>query len=113
MKVFAFSALLVALSGCAPKATPTQIRVRNASDRDFQAVVVGGVRFGDVKAGAATDYQVFPIALPIADANLLVGSNRLSFIPIDYVGYKPLGRGRFSYLLSIDKGRLRIRSERD
>ena len=106
-------ALLMTLSACARKATPTEIRIRNGSDSDFQAVVVGGVRFGDIKAGAATDYRAFSNALPIADANLVIGSNRLSYMPIDYVGYEPLGPGRFSYVLDIERGKLRIRSEKD
>ena len=113
MRVFALLTLLVALCSCGRKATPTEIRIRNASDQDFQAVVVGGVRFGDIKAGAVTGYQIFPVAFDIADADLIVRSNRLSFTPIDYVGYQPLGCGRFSYALSLERGRLRIRLERD
>jgi hypothetical protein len=113
MKVPALIILLTALSGCKPKTAPTAIRIRNASDRDFQAVVVGGAKFGDIKAGAATHYQIVEVAMPITDASLLVGSNRLRFTPIDYVGYKPLDKGRFTYLLSIERGKLQIRSEKD
>ena len=113
MKAFAFLTLVLASSCSAPNSKPTDIRIRNASDLDFQAVVVAGTHFGDIKAGGATDYHTFPVALPIADANVLVGTNRLRFTPIDYVGYQPLGPGRFSYVLSIERGKLRIRSEKD
>ena len=113
MKAFALLILILASSCSGPSTKPTVIRIRNASDLDFQAVVVAGTHFGDIKAGGATGYHTFPVALPMASANVLVGTNRLSYAPIDYIGYQPLGPGRFSYVLSIERGKLRIRSEKD
>jgi hypothetical protein len=92
---------------------PTQIRVRNGSDVDFKDVKVNGKKYGDIKAGATTDYQVWEAAYKYAAVSLLAGSRSMAIHPIDYVGEGHLGPGYFTYVLTIKEDRLEIRAEKD
>jgi TonB family protein len=96
-----------------PAAVRTQIRVRNSSDVDFEDVVVGEKRYGDIKAGATTDYQVWESAYRYAHVSLSAGPRPMSIRPIDFVGEPQLGRGSFTYVLTIEKDRLEIHAEKD
>ena len=93
---------------------PTQIRVQNETDKDFQNVMVGGKTFGDIKSGGVTEYQTFNVAYSYSSVKLVAGTNRMGYYPMDYVGEKPLGRGRFTYLLTIGPDSdLTIRAKKD
>jgi hypothetical protein len=92
---------------------PTQIRVRNGSDVDFKDVKVGGKQYGDIKAGATTDYKVWKSAYGCAPVSLLAGSRLMATRPIDYLGEPHLGHGYFTYVLTIEKDRLEMRAEKD
>jgi len=104
--------ICLALLGCGRKG-PSQIRIRNATDRDFHTVVLGSKTFGDIKSGAASDYQEFQIAYAYSSVKLVAGTNRMAIMPLDYVGEKPLGRGRFTYVITIVGPDLDIRAEKD
>ena len=52
----------------------TDIRVLNDSVFDYKDVVVGGKKYGDIKAGATTDYQTWETAYPYASVMLNVAS---------------------------------------
>jgi hypothetical protein len=90
----------------------TQIRVRNGSAVDFEHVVVGSKQYGDIKAGATTEYQAWESAYGYTSVSLLAGSRSMAIHPIDYVGEAHLGRGHFTYVLTIEKDRLMIRAEK-
>lgn len=89
----------------------TEIRVRNDSTIDFKDVVVGGKNYGDIKRGATTDYQTWEKAYRYSSVSLLADSKPLKVQPEDYVGESPLGDGHFTYVLTIQDGRLDIRAE--
>jgi hypothetical protein len=91
----------------------TEIRVRNDSDIDFKDVVVGGKQYGDIKPGATTDYQTWKAAYRYSPVTLIAGSKPMQIQPIDYLGERELGAGRFTYVLTIREGRLDLRVERD
>jgi hypothetical protein len=91
----------------------TEIRVRNDSTIDFKNVVVGGKNYGDIKRGAATDYQTWEKAYRYSLVSLLADSKPLKIQPEDYVGESQLGDGQFAYVLTIQDGRLDIRAEED
>ena len=95
------------------------IRVRNGSDTDFRSVGLqfasastNGL-FGDVAAGATTEYHAFAGAFSYGYVALYVGTNRFEIMPVDYVGAQPLGSGHFTFHLTIDNGRLTRRTEVD
>ena len=91
----------------------TEIRVRNGSSVDFEKVVVGSKAYGNIKAGATTDYQTWDVAYRYAFVSLVAGSEPKWIQPIDFVGEPTLGSGYFTYVLSIEQGQLNIRAERD
>ncbi len=91
----------------------TEIRVRNDSKIDFENVVVGGKKYGDIKRGAATDYQTWERAYRYSLVSLLADSKPLKIQPEDYVGETQLGNGHFTYVLTIQNGRLDIRADED
>jgi hypothetical protein len=91
----------------------TEIRVRNDSTIDFRNVVVGGKNYGDIKRGAVTDYQTWVKAYRYSLVSLLADSKPLKIQPEDYVGETQLGDGHFTYVLTIQEGRLDIRAEED
>jgi hypothetical protein len=79
---------------------PSQIRVTNATEIDFQNVAVGNILFGDLRSGASSEYQTFDIAYRYAPFELQSNGEKIEYVVFDYVGEKPLGRGRFSYVIS-------------
>jgi hypothetical protein len=91
----------------------TEIRVRNDSDIEFEDVVVGGKKYGDIKPGATTDYQTWKTAYRYSPVTLIAGSKPMQIQPIDYLGERELGAGCFTYVLTVHEGRLDIRAERD
>jgi len=91
----------------------TEIRVRNDSTIDFKNVVVGGKKYGDIKRGAVTDYQTWEKAYRYSLVTLLADSKPLKIQPEDYVGESQLGNGHFTYVLTIQDGRLDIRAQED
>lgn len=94
-------------------ASATEIRVRNDSDVDFKDVVVGGKKYGDIKPGTTTNYQTWNRAYRYAPVTLIAGSKPMQIQPIDYLGERELGDGRFTYVLTIREGRLEIHVERE
>jgi hypothetical protein len=80
---------------------------------DFKDVAVGGVKYGEIKAGAATDYQVWRRAYRYASVSLLADAGQMTMTPIDYVGERKLGEGHFTYVLTIQEGRLNISVEKE
>jgi len=91
----------------------TEIRVRNDSDVDFKEVVVGGKKYGDIKAGVQTAYQTWKNAYRYSTVTLIAASKLMKFQPIDYVGERELGVGHFTYILTVYEGRLNIHAEKD
>jgi len=91
-----------------PRVEGPHIRVENRSAADFKDVVVNGKQFGDIKAGAATNYQVMERAYKYSRVSLSTDSGPLSIRPIDYFGERQLGIGNYTYVLTIQDGRLRI-----
>jgi uncharacterized protein YecT (DUF1311 family) len=92
---------------------PSDIRVRNASDTDFKDVVVGDKKYGDIKRGATTEYQHWKTAYRYSFVSLTADDKSLKIQPVDFVGETPLGEGKFTYILSIENGRLEIRAAED
>jgi hypothetical protein len=109
--ILAFSLLvLMASSGYA-----AEVRVRNDSNNDFTSVVVGKVKYGDIKTGATTSYQYWPDEVyNIERCTLFANAIPMKFQPRDYNGEWPLlGAGKFTYVLTIVNGQLSIRAEDD
>jgi hypothetical protein len=90
-----------------------EIRVRNASNVDFKDVLIGGEKFGDIKQDAASEYRKSNAARRYASVSLLANSIPLETQPVVYGADAELGHGRFTYVLTIQDGRLHVYAEKD
>lgn len=89
-----------------------RIRIRNASDVDFEDVVVGGKEYGDMKRGASTGYQTWELAYRYSSVKLTAGKP-MGLVPLDFVGETPIRGGNFTYVITIREGNLDIQLVRD
>jgi hypothetical protein len=95
--------------GCAtiPAPSETLVRLHNASGVSLDAVSAtfsGHVAdYGRIPAGATTDYRPAPGAYRYAFIAARVDGERYVLQPIDYVGEQPLGPGRFTYAIDVDR----------
>jgi hypothetical protein len=102
----------------ASAAGPVKIRIKNASDMDFDsvhAVFPGGIQvdYGAVPKGGLSAYHATAQAYRYAQISVKAGDRELSLQPIDYVGERALDPGRYTYVLRIEAGRLNIHLETD
>ena len=87
---------------------------RNDSKVKFKSVVVGGKGYGDIDPGVSTGYQTWVSAYRYSSVTLLADGKTLKIQPFDYTGEKKLGKGNFTYKLTINKKvQLIISAEKD
>lgn len=91
-----------------PSADAPHIRVQNRTNIDFKNVEVNGKQFGDIKAGASSGYQVMEHAYKYARVTLSTDSGPMSMLPTDYFGERQLRWGYYTYVLTVQEGRLQI-----
>ncbi len=84
---------------------PTDIRIRNRTKSVFRNVYVntsgGEYNYGDVQPGTETPYHRFEVAYRQALITLEIDSVQYQLIPVDYTYEVPLGRGKYTYELTI------------
>lgn len=84
---------------------PTEIRIKNASNYDYKDVDVSipGItyNYGDINKGEVTGYKTFEYAYRYAGVHLMIDTSLYRFIPADYVGEKTLGKGKFTYIITV------------
>ncbi len=84
---------------------PTDIRIRNKTTKIFEGVdvdtSVGEYNFGDVDPGKETAYHLFDKAYRQAHITLKIDSVQYELVPVDYTYEVPLGRGKYTYELSV------------
>jgi len=132
MRVFSVILVIIATIGCESSkrqayksndyAGSGHLRIRNGSDEDFFDVVFQGNRFGDIKKGQVTEYQlaaqwstylegitVLPGDYPRDEISLRrAGSkDRTRYVWVDYPGRFVSGPYRFTFVLTLqnDYGR--------
>ena len=95
----------------------TEIRVANRSGRDFDRVTVQFTEkvedYGSVGRGEATAYRNVGPAYSYARIEVQTGGATVVLQPIDFVGEKLLGPGRFTYALDTDGQTLLLELVRD
>jgi hypothetical protein len=93
---------------------PSEVRVRNETGADINNIVVGDKKYGDLRLNDSTKYQHWEVAYEYAFVSLTADSKTLEIRPIDFFGERPLGEGKFTYVLTISRdGRLEMRAEKD
>jgi hypothetical protein len=94
-----------------------EIRIRNASEIDFDSVRVvfpdrDEARFGPISKGASSDFKRTARAYRYAEIHVNAGGRELRLQPYDYVGEQPLAPGRYSYVLGVQGERLTVDLEK-
>lgn len=82
------------------------IRVENASAVDFTNIILNtdaDYDYGDLAAGALTDYQAHGTAYRYAYISLEIQQLQYVIQPIDYVGEAPLEPGEYTYVLYLNE----------
>ena len=84
----------------------THIRLRNASTFDFTAVTfnpgTSELKFARIAPGTVTNYVPVANAYRYGYLDLLIDGEHQTLQPIDYVGERFIGDGRFTYVITID-----------
>ena len=82
------------------------IRLKNASTFELTSVTFAPgtprLEFPRIAPGATTDYAGVQGAYRYGYLDALVGGERRVIQPIDYVGERVIGEGRFTYVITID-----------
>jgi hypothetical protein len=96
---------LVVVSGM--RGPASDIRIRNATGRDLQDVVVGRRQYGKIGRGETSGYQSWGPAYRFARVSVIAEGRPMLLQPEDHFGETPLGSGRFTYILSVRRGSAR------
>jgi hypothetical protein len=96
---------------------PVQIRIKNASDIDFDSVRLvfperDEADYGAVPKGRFSAFRDTNRAFRYAQVHVKAGGRDISLEPIDYVGEQELTPGRYTYVLRIEGNRLTIDLEK-
>ena len=102
--LFVVALLIAVVFGRSVKSPISDIRIRNATNRNLQGVVVGRSHYGSIQRGESSGYQSWGPAYRYASVSLLADGKPVRLQPIDYVGETPLGPGRFTYILRLHQG---------
>ena len=102
LRIAAIATAILSLAGCAGTA---EVRVRNDSAIDFDTLTIEGVDFGDLPAGATSDYQAVPLTLRYGALELEADGRRITGQTLNF------GSDKFTYEIDIadlDRGHLAI-----
>jgi hypothetical protein len=93
-----------------PPASPARLRITNSGAFPIKSLSVwfpeDRIKFGDVPAGATTDYVDVPRGVySYAAYELQVNGQLITQPVIDWVGERPLAGTDFTYVLDFDPGR--------
>ena len=84
----------------------TRIRLRNASAFELTAVTFApgdaSLQFARIAPGETTDYVTVDNAYRYGMLDALVGGQHRRIQPIDFVGERHIGDGRFTYVITVD-----------
>jgi len=84
----------------------TRIRLRNASSFELTAVTFApgeaSLQLARMAAGETTDYVTVANAYRYGMLDALVGGQHRRIQPIDFVGERYIGDGRFTYVITVD-----------
>jgi hypothetical protein len=84
---------------------PTRIRLRNASSFELTSVTFDpgseALKFARIAPNETTEYTSVAHAYSYGYFDALVGGERRTLQPIDYVGERYIGEGKFTYVITI------------
>lgn len=81
--------------------TRSRVRVRNDMNFPLYRVAVNGHLFGTIAAGKSSEYVKMQGAYPSSSVVVIAEGRELRLQPEDHFGETPLGRGEFTYALTV------------
>jgi hypothetical protein len=84
-----------------PASAPTELFVQNVSAFAMSDLVVNEWEIGELQAGGRAGPRLFSTVYSYGAIGAVVLGDTLRIQPIDFVGEEPLGRGEFTYVLSV------------
>lgn len=93
-------------------AAAVEVRIRNASDLDFDSVELGAgedaLTFGTVRSGAQTGFQKTASIYRNPYVKIVIAGKPHVYQPVDQVGETPLTSGRHSLVIDLVGGDIRV-----
>jgi hypothetical protein len=104
-------------SASAAAVHPVQLRIKNASHRDFDRVRVVfpdrvEVDYGPVAKDSFSGFHGTSRAYRYAQIHVKAGDQEFALTPMDFVGEQELAPGRYTYILRVEGSRLTIDLEK-
>jgi hypothetical protein len=104
-------------SASAAAVHPVQIRIKNASQMDFDRVRVVfpdrvEVDYGPVAKDGFSDFHGTSRAYRYVQLRVKAGDQEFVLTPMDFVGEQELAPGRYTYILRVDGSRLTMDLEK-
>ncbi len=111
-----FISIISLLASCTkPNHTPegpTDVRIRNITDQDFNNVIVdtggGNHNYGDIPSGSVTPYHRFDKAYPDAEVTVFINGEEYTTEEQDYTYATYIGPDKITYEVYISNPTLRI-----
>ena len=105
-----FLALSLVVAGCAPFGSGSQLRVTNAGTVPIENLVVlfpdEEIEFGDVPAGATTEYKPVPEGVyRYAAYRFELAGSSVTQPVLDWMGEEPIDGEAFTYVIDLDPSR--------
>ena len=80
-----------------PDRETSMVRVINDTGLPLKNIRINDVPFGDLPIGGTSRYQPLTPAYRYASLRVVVADKEFAWLPADYFGEKPLGKGHFTY----------------
>lgn len=99
------------------QSAPVELRIRNATDVDFDGIRVSlpdgvEVDYGPVPKGGLSAFHPASRAYRYAGISVQAAGRNYSLQPADYLGEKELPPGRYTYAVSVTGGQLTLALEK-
>ena len=104
MKPYLFLIFTLVLFSCSEDdgTNEVQLRLRNASEFQFEDATFNTVNFGDIEPGATTEYRVFRNQYAYGSVSITIEGEEYGWIPIDFVGESLLEDGNYTFIYFFD-----------
>ena len=104
MRFFPFLIIVFALLSCSDDdgTNEVRIRLRNASEFQFENATFNNVNYGNIESGATTEYRVFQNQYSYGSVSITIEGEEYGWIPIDFVGESLLEDGDYTFIYFFD-----------
>lgn len=82
---------------------PVDIRVKNISPYDFDSVMIWDINLGPIESHGMSNYFTRDIGYDKASILIKIDSFQFGQTVIDYVGEKPLRKGRYTFEIDLSE----------